>query len=126
VDATGCPILFEEEQTTVVLRGVTFATGSAALTQNARTILDEVAQTLVANAAIRVEIGGHTDATGSRALNVRLSQSRADAVRAYLVQRGVAMPRLTTRGYGPDNPIATNATAAGRAQNRRVELRRLN
>ncbi len=126
VDAVGCPILFEDEQTTLVLEGVTFATGSATLTQNAQTILDRVAQSLNGNPDVRVEIGGHTDATGSRTLNINLSQSRADAVRTYLVQRGVAMNRLATRGYGPDNPIASNQTASGRAQNRRVELRRIN
>ncbi len=126
VDAVGCPILFEPEQETLVLVGVTFATGSASLTQNAQTILDRVAESLIGNPDVRVEIGGHTDATGSRTLNLNLSQSRADAVRAYLVQRGVAMSRLTTRGYGPDNPIASNQTASGRAQNRRVELRRIN
>ncbi len=126
VDAVGCRILFEAERTTVVLEGVTFATGSAALTEAARAILLAVGQSLVANPEMRVEVAGHTDHTGSRATNLRLSQSRAESVRQYLVRAGVAADRLVARGYGPDAPVTSNATRDGRAQNRRVELRRLN
>jgi OOP family OmpA-OmpF porin len=125
VDAIGCPVLFEENVARVVLRGVNFATGSSELTDTAQAILDDVAQTLLANPDIRVEVGGHTDITGSRAVNTRLSQARAESVMAYLVSKGVDAPRLTARGYGPDDPVADNATVAGRAQNRRVELKRL-
>jgi outer membrane protein OmpA-like peptidoglycan-associated protein len=124
VDATGCPMVFEEGTTRVVLQGVTFQTGSAQLTPAARAILDGVAQTLAANPDIKVEVGGHTDSTGSRATNVRLSQARAESVMAYLVGKGVAASRLTAKGYGPDEPVADNKTADGRAKNRRVELRR--
>lgn len=124
VDATGCPVLFEAGATAVVLQGVTFATGSANLTDAAKGILDGVAQSLVANPDVKVEVGGHTDNTGSRATNVRLSQARAESVMAYLVSKGVAANRLTARGFGPDEPVAENTTAAGRAKNRRVELRR--
>jgi outer membrane protein OmpA-like peptidoglycan-associated protein len=125
VDAIGCPVLFEENVARVVLRGVNFATGSSELTDTAQAILDDVAQTLLANPDIRVEVGGHTDITGSRAVNTRLSQARAESVMAYLVSKGVDAPRLTARGYGPDDPVADNATREGRAQNRRVELKRL-
>ena len=124
VDAVGCPILFREQQTTLILEGVTFASGRADLTQDARAILLTVAQSLIGNPTVRVEIAGHTDATGSRNTNMRLSQSRADAVRNFLIRNGVDADRLVARGYGPDEPVADNATAAGRAQNRRVELRR--
>jgi len=84
-----------------------------------------VAAALVAYPNVRIEIAGHTDNTGRLAVNQRLSQARAEAVRAYLAQRGVAVERMQARGYGPDEPIATNTNAAGRAQNRRVELRQI-
>jgi OOP family OmpA-OmpF porin len=78
-----------------------------------------------ANPDVKVEIQGHTDSRGSLALNERLSQQRAEAVRDYLIGQGIAAERLTARGYGPHNPIASNETADGRAQNRRVELKPL-
>jgi outer membrane protein OmpA-like peptidoglycan-associated protein len=124
VDANGCPVLFEEDVVRIVLEGVTFATNSADLTAEARTVLDRVAASLRGNLEVRVEVGGHTDATGSREYNLQLSQSRAESVVAYLVQQGVASDRMEARGYGPDNPVADKATREGRAQNRRVELRR--
>ncbi len=125
VDAAGCPILFTEARTPVVLRGVTFESGKSALKSDSYTVLDIVAASLVANPNIRIEIAGHTDNTGSAAVNTRLSQARADAVRAYLASKGVAPDRMVAKGYGPTVPVATNTTAAGRAQNRRVELRQL-
>ncbi|MDH3455607.1 MAG: OmpA family protein [Gemmatimonadota bacterium] len=124
VDATGCPVLFEEAVTTVVLEGVNFETNSADLTAQARTVLDRVAGSLRGNTEVRVEVGGHTDITGTRAYNLQLSQARAESVMAYLVQQGVSADRMEARGFGPDNPIADNGTRAGRALNRRVELRR--
>jgi outer membrane protein OmpA-like peptidoglycan-associated protein len=125
VDAAGCPILFTEARTPVILRGVTFETGKSALKPESFTVLEIVAASLVANPDIRIEIAGHTDNTGSAATNERLSQSRAEAVRAYLASKGVAPDRMTAKGYGPTVPVAANTTAAGRAQNRRVELRQL-
>jgi OOP family OmpA-OmpF porin len=125
VDARGCVVVFEQEQRTLVLEGVNFEINKAVLTGEARAILDRVAESLRDNPEVRVEVAGHTDATGGRALNRRLSQARAESVRAYLVEQGVAADRLTARGYGPDEPVAPNTTAAGRAQNRRVELRRV-
>jgi outer membrane protein OmpA-like peptidoglycan-associated protein len=126
VDANGCPILFEADKPTLVLQGVTFATGSAQLTGDSRTVLDIVAESLRGNPDVRVEVGGHTDNTGSSVVNTRLSQARAEAVRDYLLSRGVATDRMTARGYGPENPVADNRTAAGRQRNRRVELRKIN
>jgi len=125
VDASGCPILFTPERTPVILRGVIFETGRSALKPESFTVLDIVAQSLQANPDIRIEIAGYTDNTGAAATNARLSQARAEAVRAYLATRGVAPNRMTAKGYGPANPIAPNTTAAGRGQNRRVELHQI-
>ena len=130
VDQVGCIVLFREERTpgarpTLVLRGVNFQTGRSALTPDSYRVLDQVAASLVANPEIRIEIAGYTDNTGSPAVNRRLSNARAFAVRAYLARKGVAPARMLARGYGPASPMATNTTAAGRAQNRRVELHKL-
>jgi outer membrane protein OmpA-like peptidoglycan-associated protein len=126
VDAEGCQVLFQPTKKTLILEGVNFETGKSTLTPESETILNGVAESLVANDSIRVQVTGHTDNTGSLALNRRLSRARAEAVRTYLISRGVAEARLTARGFGPDQPVASNKTAEGRAQNRRVELTRLN
>jgi len=126
VDAAGCPILFTEAKTPVVLRGVTFEIGRSALKPDSYTILDIVAASLVANPDIKIEIAGHTDNTGLSATNLRLSQARAQAVLTYLATKGVALDRMVAKGYGPTQPVAPNTTPAGRALNRRVELRQTN
>jgi outer membrane protein OmpA-like peptidoglycan-associated protein len=133
VDAEGCPvaprpieIVFTPERRSVELRGVTFATGRSRLLPVSHEILDEVARVLLENPDWQIEVAGYTDSTGSAATNERLSRARAAAVGAYLVRRGVPAGRLTARGYGPADPVASNATAEGRARNRRVELRKLN
>jgi OOP family OmpA-OmpF porin len=128
VDQSGCPKvkrLFQEgeEKEALILQGVTFEFNSATLTRESSQTLDEVAESLVAWPDVDVEVGGHTDSVGSRDYNVSLSQRRADAVKAYLVGKGIDADRLETKGYGPDEPVATNDTAEGRAQNRRVELK---
>jgi OOP family OmpA-OmpF porin len=106
----------------LVLKGVNFRTGRSDLTTDSYAILDEVASSLVANPAVRIEIGGHTDATGARARNQALSLARAMSVRAYLASKAVTPDRMQARGYGPDRPVADNRTIEGRAMNRRVEL----
>ena len=127
VDAAGCRVLFQaNDSTPLVLTGVNFETGKATLLPESQTILTEVAQSLVANESIRVQVSGHTDNTGGRALNQRLSQARAESVRQFLIANGVSEDRIEAKGFGPTRPIAPNRTAAGRAQNRRVELERLN
>lgn len=125
VDARGCPVLFEEEATALVLKGVTFETNSAQLTASAQAVLDRVAESLNGNPDVRVRVVGHTDNTGNRAYNVELSRRRAESVVTYLVAQGVAEDRLEADGVGPDQPVASNETAAGRQQNRRVELVRI-
>jgi outer membrane protein OmpA-like peptidoglycan-associated protein len=126
VDAVGCALLFTGVQRTVVLEGVNFETGSATLTTQARDVLDRVAASLVAYPDLQVEVSGYTDSRGSSAVNLRLSLGRAQSVRSYLIAHGVEPNRLRARGYGASHPIDTNATALGRARNRRVELHRLN
>lgn len=118
VDIHGCEIV---EVTT--LEGVTFGLGSAELHPSSTRTLDETAATLRKHPEIHAEIAGHSDSTGPRALNLRLSRERADAVRDYLIGQGVAPDRLVATGVGPDQPIADNGTAEGRAANRRVELK---
>jgi outer membrane protein OmpA-like peptidoglycan-associated protein len=126
IDETGCPILFEKGARKVVLRGVTFRTGKAMLTPEARDVLRDIATQLVENPEYRVQVSGHTDNTGSRAMNLRLSIARARTVETFLEANGVPRIQITSKGFGPDVPIASNKTAAGRGQNRRVELHRTN
>lgn len=127
VDEVGCPkqTLFSGTSRTLVLEGVNFALNSANLTIESDTTLDRVAKALVEFPDIRVEVAGHTDSSGSDSYNLGLSQRRADAVKTYLIGKGVAADRLTTKGYGETEPVADNKTEEGRARNRRVELRRL-
>ena len=85
--------------------------------------LDRLVAVMKACPAGNVEIQGHTDATGPRRRNIALSRDRAEAVKDYLVQRGVSADRLTAVGFGPDKPVASNRTDSGRARNRRIEFR---
>jgi OOP family OmpA-OmpF porin len=117
--------IFDQERSRLVLNGVNFELESARLTQDSHETLDRVARSLKEWPEVRVEIGGHTDDTGTDEYNVELSQRRADAVRDYLMKKGINGSRLVAQGYGKTDPINTNGTEEGRAQNRRVELRRL-
>jgi outer membrane protein OmpA-like peptidoglycan-associated protein len=102
---------------------VLFASNEAVLLPSAATRLDSVATAIkAANPSEPIVIEGHTDARGGRDHNMRLALARAEAVRAYLVSRGVPAAQLEARGVGPDRPVATNASAEGRANNRRVEI----
>ncbi|MGH8443458.1 MAG: OmpA family protein [Nevskiaceae bacterium] len=107
----------------VVLKGVNFETGSSRLTADAKVILNPVADSLAAAPHMRVEIGGHTDAQGSDAFNLKLSGRRAQAVKDYLVSRGIDASRMTSNGYGETQPVDSNETADGRELNRRVEMK---
>jgi outer membrane protein OmpA-like peptidoglycan-associated protein len=101
---------------------VSFDVGRADIKPNLRPILDRFAQELVANPAATVRIVGHTDSTGSDAVNNPLSVNRAASVRDYVATRGVAAQRIAIDGRGSREPIADNSTEAGRARNRRVEI----
>ncbi|MEA2723962.1 MAG: OmpA-OmpF porin, family [Gemmatimonadales bacterium] len=126
VNENGCTIIFQKQARNVILRGVTFQTGSATLTPEARDVLRDIAGQLVENPQYRVQISGHTDNTGRRATNLRLSIARARAVETFLEANGVPRAQVTSKGFGSAVPIAPNATVSGRAQNRRVELHRTN
>jgi outer membrane protein OmpA-like peptidoglycan-associated protein len=103
-------------------RDILFRPGSAELDPNANATLRQVATYLKANPGRRVLIEGFTDSTGSAALNQQLSQQRADAVRLALANQGVDPSRIEIRGMGPAEPIASNASTAGRLLNRRVSI----
>lgn len=107
----------------VTLKGTNFATASAKLNSTAFSQLDKVVQFAKRYPDADLAITGYTDSRGSAKMNQSLSEHRAESVKAYLVGKGVAADRITTQGEGEANPIASNATAAGRAQNRRVEIR---
>jgi OOP family OmpA-OmpF porin len=101
---------------------VNFDTGKATITPDSSQILDAAAAALKAAGDIKVEVAGHTDNIGTPEANQRLSEERAKAVMAALVQRGIKADQLTSKGYGQTVPIADNRTEEGRAKNRRVEL----
>ncbi len=102
---------------------VYFDTGKATIKPASFPLLDEVAQTLKDHGEVKkVRIEGHTDSTGSTKVNTALSRKRAQAVRAYLVEKGVEATRLDAKGFGPSKPVADNKTAEGREKNRRVEF----
>ncbi|WP_235580477.1 OmpA family protein [Rhizobacter sp. Root404] len=101
---------------------ISFDTGSAAIKPPLRAVLDPFANSLRDDPTARLLIVGHTDNTGSAAINNPLSVERAQSVRDYLVTRGVAGARVETAGRGDREPIASNASDAGRAKNRRVEI----
>ncbi len=106
-----------------VIRGIQFETAKSIIRPVSYPVLDEVLVVLRENPSLRVEIDGHTDSTGSAAFNQTLSEQRAKAVLEYFVSKGISRGRLTAKGFGPRNPVASNATAEGRAKNRRVELK---
>lgn len=125
VNRYGCPV---EKQEPIVLKGVTFAYDSAALTAQAKERLSSVVNALKSAENIDVLIAGHTDSIGSASYNLDLSIQRAKSVKEYLVEHGIDADRLQTKGYGETRPIAPNTkpdgsdNPEGRAKNRRVEL----
>ncbi len=101
---------------------ISFDTGSSAIKPELRNVLTQFAQGLKDAPETRLRVIGHTDSTGSDAINMPLSRDRASSVRNFLVDRGVASGRIETEGRGAQEPVASNDTNAGRAQNRRVEI----
>jgi outer membrane protein OmpA-like peptidoglycan-associated protein len=102
---------------------VYFATAKSQILPKSFGLLDQVADVLKNHDEIpNVTVEGHTDSQGTRASNLKLSQARAEAVRTYLIKKGVAALRLKAAGFGPDRPVEPNLTEAGRSKNRRVEF----
>jgi len=106
----------------LTLGSVLFATDKADLMPGARRSIEKLADFLKKHPTRNIQIEGHTDSTGSEVYNLALSERRTDAVRMALISRGIDPDRITTRGYGEYYPVASNYTAAGRQQNRRVEV----
>jgi outer membrane protein OmpA-like peptidoglycan-associated protein len=109
----------------VILDGVVFTSGSAELTSASEEILTKAYNTLSQNPEIEVQIQGHTDNVGKKSSNMKLSLQRADAVKSYLVNKGILASRISTKGFGPDKPVISNKTADGRQKNRRIEFYRM-
>ncbi len=122
----GTGVVIDRQGDELLLRmpaGITFAFNRSDVQPQFRPTLDQVAQTLAAYPQTLIDVYGHTDNVGSDAYNQTLSESRARSVADYLAARGVQPARMATQGYGETQPIAENAIEAGRAQNRRVEIR---
>src|SRR5690606_16218817 len=125
-DEQGCPRVYRDVEVTstgiVIHQTVYFEFNRAVIRPQSFPLLDTVAQVMRDFPDITVEVQGHTDDRGRDEYNLRLSGERAEAVRQYLIQAGIAAERMTSRGYGESRPIDSNRTAAGRARNRRVEF----
>jgi outer membrane protein OmpA-like peptidoglycan-associated protein len=112
----GCPaVLFEAKK-------IQFATGKATLLPVSFTPLNKVVAFMKENPEVKIDVLGHTDNTGTDAVNEKLSQKRAEAVAQYFTKKGISADRISSKGFGSTEPIADNKTAAGRAQNRRTEF----
>ena len=119
VDSEGCVVANQ----TITLADIHFETGSTILTPAAQESLLNVARSLRSQTSSVVEIAGHTDSQGNADFNLQLSQQRANSVRTFLIRNGVSAQQLTANGYGEQQPVASNDTPSGRAENRRVEMR---
>jgi OmpA-OmpF porin, OOP family len=120
----GCPAINKAviDKINYAAKNVFFATGSAKLLPKSYKALDEAIKLLKEDESLMVDIDGHTDASGKADKNQTLSEARAEAVKAYLVSKGIADSRLKATGYGSEKPVADNKTAAGKAKNRRTEM----
>jgi OOP family OmpA-OmpF porin len=125
-DNNGCPKKYEHivvtQEKIELKQKIFFETNKAVIMPRSFPLLTEIAQVLESRPTMAVRIEGHTDSRGTRPHNVKLSQSRADSVREFLIGLGVGGGRMESKGYGPDQPIETNKTAGGREKNRRVEF----
>jgi len=110
------------QKVTATAENIEFMSGKAVLTEESKQLLDEVALLLSSIEWTKLDIAGHTDNVGNAAKNKQLSQDRADTVKGYLVDKGLDANKMTSVGYGPERPIASNNTEAGRQRNRRVEF----
>ena len=129
VDVKGCALPTATQSAEVTAAGtwiykdIQFENNRADLRQSSFDTLNEITAALKAQKGLKIEIQGHTDSSGTRSYNMGLSKRRAAAVKTYLESQNIEASRLTTRGFGPDRPIASNATKEGRSRNRRVEIK---
>ena len=125
-DNDGCPKKFQHivvtQEKIELKQKIFFDTNKATIQPRSFSLLDEIGSVLKARPTMTVRIEGHTDSRGTRAHNLKLSAARADSVRQHLVGLGIDPSRMESRGFGPDQPVETNKTAAGREKNRRVEF----
>ena len=120
---TGVQVAQQGNQIYLIMPGnITFGTNEATIQSGFKPVLNSVAKVIKEYNKTMVQVNGYTDSTGSNATNMALSERRANAVSNYLRLQGVDGNRIITEGFGPANPIASNATSAGREQNRRVEI----
>ncbi|MBD3345546.1 MAG: OmpA family protein [Chitinivibrionales bacterium] len=127
-DKDGCPDEKKQESKMPkhqIMRGVNFSSGSAEMSFDSYKHLDPIIEEMKKYPEIEIEIRGHTDSIGRSSANKRLSQMRAESVRQYMMSRGIEGHRMRAVGFGSSSPIADNRTAAGRAQNRRIEIVRI-
>jgi outer membrane protein OmpA-like peptidoglycan-associated protein len=124
-DDEGCPDIVPAEFADLagILEGILFDTDKDVIKKESKPILDRAVEVLQKYPQVRIEISGHTDSAGGYEHNVDLSQRRAESVKTYLIDAGIDAGRIETRGAGPNEPIATNDTKEGRAQNRRIEVK---
>lgn len=125
IENKGCPEIAKADiiKITVIASKIYFETGSAKLKLISNSQLDDLAEILKRNEAVNLSIEGHTDNVGDDAYNMDLSQKRTESVRDYLISKGISSTRLNAIGYGETKPVADNTKAAGKAKNRRVELK---
>ena len=125
IDNKGCPEIpkLDIERITVIASKIYFETNKADLKLISHSALDDLAEILKRHEAVKLTIEGHTDSDADDNYNMTLSQKRTESVKEYLISKGISADRLTAIGYGETRPIASNKTAAGKAKNRRVELK---
>ena len=125
-DNDGCPKKYEHivvtQEKIELKQKIFFDTNKATIQARSFGLLDEIASVLKSRPTMTVRIEGHTDSRGKHEHNMQLSQRRAESVRQHLVGLGIDISRMEAKGYGPDQPLETNKTAAGREKNRRVEF----
>ena len=121
----GCPEIKREVRQLLqkAMQGIEFETGKATIKKKSYPLLDQIAATFIENSNYIIEVQGHTDNVGNEDYNMKLSDDRANAVRYYLISKGVESTRMTANGYGMTQPIADNKTKEGRQKNRRVEFK---
>jgi outer membrane protein OmpA-like peptidoglycan-associated protein/Tol biopolymer transport system component len=117
------PLQPVKEGEKVILKNVFFATASFDLEEKSKVELDKLVKFMNENLAVSIEISGHTDNIGDKKSNQLLSENRSKSVQKYLIEKGIAISRITAKGYGDNQPIADNSNDEGRAQNRRTEFK---